>query len=58
LEVLCDASSVEVFANDGEIVMTDLIFPRDKRLTFEVFGDSADLRLESIEVWSIDSIWR
>jgi fructan beta-fructosidase len=57
LEFLCDASSVEVFANDGEIVITDVIFPQDMRLTFEVFGDSADLRLESIEVWSIDSIW-
>ena len=34
-----------------------LIFPQDKRLTFEVFGDSADLSHESIEVWLIHSIW-
>jgi fructan beta-fructosidase len=58
LEILCDASSLEVFANAGEIVMTDLIFPREKRLTFEVFGDSAELLLDSVEVWSIESTWR
>jgi hypothetical protein len=34
-----------------------LIFPQDKRPTFEVFGDLADLGLESIELWSIHSIW-
>ena len=58
LQVLCDASSVEVFANDGEIVLTDLVFPHERRLRFEVFGDSPDLGLASVEVWSIESVWR
>ena len=57
LRVLCDNSSVEAFVNDGEVVLTDLMFPPSSRLTFEVFGDSPDLVLDSISVSALRSVW-
>jgi fructan beta-fructosidase len=55
VRILVDASSVEVFVNDGETVLTDLILPLEPRLTFEVSADSPDLEIESIDLWSLRS---
>ena len=58
LVVLCDTSSLEVFVNGGETVITDLVLPRDSRLTFEIFADSPDFEVESVELWEMESARR
>lgn len=47
LRLVCDASSVEVFANDGELVMTTRYYPRE----YSVFVDApgAEIRLWDLE---------
>lgn len=56
LRVFVDASSVEIFANDGEVVMTELIFPRSSISTVSVVHDpEADVR-EAI-LYTLSSIW-
>jgi levanase/fructan beta-fructosidase len=53
LRVLVDTCSVEVFGGEGEVVISDLIFPSETSdgLSLEVTGGSANLH--SVEVRSI-----
>lgn len=53
LEVYVDAASVEVFAADGEVVITDQIFPSPDSTGFAVFaeGGAATLELLTIAPW-------
>ncbi|MCS6846199.1 MAG: glycoside hydrolase family 32 protein [Anaerolineae bacterium] len=52
LHVLVDACSVEVFADDGRVVISDLIFPEPESDGIEVFGDGAT-RVQSLDVWAL-----
>ena len=60
LHLFLDTSSLEVFAADGESVLTDLILPTSSRRQLEVFaGRDADrLRVRSLEVWELSRAWR
>jgi fructan beta-fructosidase len=54
VRVLQDASSVEVFADDGHAVITEQIFPRDdSRGVF--IGAASPLCLASVRVWTFRS---
>jgi hypothetical protein len=55
LHVWVDRSSVEVFANDGQRVITDQVFPRPDSGGLEVFARHGAVRLESLEVWPLES---
>ena len=55
LHFLCDASSVEVFVDGGETVLTDILLPHESGLTFEIFADSDGLTVEAIELWPLKS---
>lgn len=53
LRVLIDATSVEVFADDGRAVLTDQIFPgRDSR-GVALFATGGTARLRSLEAWEL-----
>jgi fructan beta-fructosidase len=57
LHIFLDASSVEVFINDGESVITDLVFPSADSRGLEFFGgDSA--KIDVVQVWKLKSAWR
>lgn len=51
IQVYVDASSIEVFINDGELVMTELVFPNDPYNKVESKGTS------SMSIRSVRSIW-
>lgn len=56
VRIYLDRSSIEVFVNEGEVVMTEIIFPSEPytELKLEGFGDANTLYyLESI--WSMNS---
>ncbi len=53
LQVWCDTSSVEVFANDGETVLTALVFPGPADTGWRLFGESPDLRVRRLDVWRL-----
>jgi len=48
-----DASSVEVFGNNGECVITDLVFPKSTSDQVEVFAKGGECELLSLKVWPI-----
>ena len=53
LHVLLDASSVEVFADDGRVVITDRIFPSPTALATSVFATGGAASLVSFEAWKL-----
>jgi fructan beta-fructosidase len=57
LHIFFDKSIIEVFANDGEAVMTAQLFPDDKNNGVELFSNSKPAVFESINYWPLKSIW-
>jgi fructan beta-fructosidase len=58
LRVLVDWSSVEVFVNDGEAVLTDQIFPDPSSDGIAAFATGGTARLESLTVNQMRSSWK
>ncbi len=50
LEVVVDESSVEVFAGDGEVVLTDLVFPDAASTGLEVVAEGGTAFVRRLEV--------
>jgi fructan beta-fructosidase len=57
LHVLVDWSSVEVFANGGEVSITDRIFPSQESERISLFSEGGPVRLISLDVWKLRSVW-
>lgn len=57
LHVLIDTSSIEVFAGDGQVTLTNLVFPpRDaSKLEFQASGGPIERTIA--EIWKLRSIW-
>lgn len=54
LHVLVDASVVEIFANDGEQVLTNLVFPTKHEGRIEVFSEGGTAEFRSLQVYPIN----
>jgi len=57
LHLLIDASSVELFVDDGRLVMTSLVFPTEKFTTLKLFSKGGSLQLNKAEFYGIERIW-
>ncbi|HXJ96932.1 MAG TPA: glycoside hydrolase family 32 protein [Terriglobia bacterium] len=57
LHIFVDRCSVEVFANDGEVVVSDLVFPSSNSRAIELYSKVGKARIESLDVWNLKSIW-
>ncbi len=57
LRVFVDWSSIEVFAADGTVVISDKIFPQDSSQGVEVFSRGGMATVDSIEAWPLKSAW-
>lgn len=56
--VFVDQLSVEVFVNEGELVLTSLMFPNPYfQKGIELFSENAPSILESFNAWELKSIW-
>ena len=53
LQVLFDKSSVEVFVNGGERVLTTLIFPDGKATGWSVFAKEGKVMVADLKVWDL-----
>lgn len=53
LHLLVDASVVEIFANDGQQVMTDLVFPTKHEGRIELFSEGGTATVNSLSVWEM-----
>ena len=57
LHLLIDASSVEMFVDDGRLVMTTLVFPTEKFTRLKLFSKGGSCLLNKAVFWSIEKIW-
>jgi levanase len=57
LRILVDWSSVEVFADRGQTVITDQIFPSATSDGVQLFADGGTARLDSIKIRRLRSSW-
>jgi fructan beta-fructosidase len=58
LTLVVDRSSVEAYAQNGTIAMTDLIFPAGTGVKVEVFPKDAAPLKEPGQLWRLKSIWK
>lgn len=57
LRIFMDTTSVEVFINDGEQVITNRIYPDPNSNQFKIFTKGGKVRINSFESWKLHSVW-
>ena len=57
LHLFLDDSSVEVFGNRGETVLSERIFPSPEHLGVELFSNGGTAHVKCLRAWELDSIW-
>ena len=57
LELLVDRTSVEVFANDGQVYMPMAVTPRDDDKTLRILAEGGPVKVESLEIHRLRSAW-
>ena len=58
LHILLDTSSVEVFAADGETVISDRVFPAAASDGIEFFSTGGAAKVASMRMWKLNSVWQ
>lgn len=58
LRIFVDQSSIEVFADDGQRVLTAQIYPDPSGTGVELFSFGGETTLGSLKAWPLASIWR
>lgn len=56
LHIFVDTSSVEIFANEGERVITNRIYPSKGSDGLRIFADGGYVKFE-LEAWTLRNIW-
>ena len=58
LHIFFDKSIIEIFGNDGEVVMTEQIFPEETGNGLELISKTGNSVFESVKIWQLKSSWR
>ena len=57
LQILVDRTSLEVFANNGRIVLTSCFLPSDENKGLEIYAQGGNAKVVSAEAYPLKSIW-
>jgi fructan beta-fructosidase len=57
VRILVDRSSIEIFAEHGRLVMTELVFPKQNGRRIAVYSEGGKPGGFSLRIWSVASIW-
>lgn len=58
MHVLVDVSSIEVFANDGQSVLTALVLPTPSSTPVELWSTTGSPTIRQLTVWPLKSVFR
>lgn len=58
LEILLDRSSIEIFANDGKVVLTSTLVGKEKSDGIYLFNIGGELLVEKLEIYPMKSMWQ
>ncbi len=57
LQVFLDRSVLEVFADDGRVCITRVVYAEEQDQGIELFANGGLAKVESFDVWQMKSIW-
>lgn len=57
LHLFIDRSSLELFINDGETVMTTRIYPDPSSVYIDLFTEGGEVHLVKLDSWKLTDIW-
>jgi fructan beta-fructosidase len=57
LEILLDRSSIEIFANEGKVVLSSCFTPSENSNGLYLYNIGGELLVEKLEVYPMKSIW-
>lgn len=57
LHILVDQSSVEVFTNQGKVVLSTVTYPSPSQIGIQLFSENGKTKLVSFNGWKLSSIW-
>ncbi|MGZ4159173.1 MAG: GH32 C-terminal domain-containing protein [Neobacillus sp.] len=57
MNIFVDDSSIEVFANDGKVVFSDVIFPDPSSRSMNFYTKGGEVRVVSLKVHSLANTW-
>ncbi|MDF2650179.1 MAG: glycoside hydrolase [Paenibacillus sp.] len=57
LHIFVDRSSIEAFANDGKLVMTDQIFPLSSSTGIKLYAKNGSVKVKSLTIHTLHSIF-
>ena len=58
MHIFVDRSSVEVIGNEGRAVIITKVFPKDDSDGLELYADGGDVRLLSLKIYELATVWR
>jgi fructan beta-fructosidase len=58
LHAFLDRSSLEVFVNDGEVVLTERIYPSPGSDGMEMYSEAGRGKVLSLSIWKLGSVWQ
>jgi len=58
LHIFVDWSSVEVFVNNGETVITNRIFPAPDSQDIILYSEGGSATFSNLDYWSLNSVWK
>lgn len=58
LHIILDKSIVEVYANDGELVITQQLFPDETSNSISLVSKAGNSVFETVKIWPLKSAWR
>ncbi|WP_312096557.1 glycoside hydrolase family 32 protein [Niallia sp.] len=57
LHLYIDRSSLELFINNGETVMTSRIYPDSSSIYIDLFAEEGEIHLLNLDAWELADIW-
>lgn len=59
LDIFVDQTSLEIFVNDGERVLSERVFPQERGdVQLEVFAEGGEVGKQSLRVANMKSVWK
>ena len=57
LQILVDRTSIETFANDGEVTMSACFLPRNMNTELALYASGGEAKIRSLKVTKLNSSW-
>jgi fructan beta-fructosidase len=58
MHLIIDVASVELFAMNGKVVMTEIFFPIERFSGIRLYSKNGNVQLDSGSVYNLNSIWK